>query len=96
MVGSSRRGCTTRLVIALIFIAFGVIKFYSTTEVVQNAYTGENQRVGLSLKQEVMLGLQSRDQMIRMHGGEDPDPRKQAIVDAVGEKLVANANKMAK
>ena len=94
--GRSRMGCTARLVIALVFVAFGVIKFLASTSVVTNAYTGEKQRLALSPNQEVQLGLQSVPKMIQMHGGQHADPRAQAMVDQVGAKLVANVNSLAR
>ena len=94
--GRSRMGCTARIVIALIFVAFGLIKFYASTKVVTNAYTGEKQRLALSPNQEVQLGLQSVPQMEKMHGGQHPDPQAQAMVDRVGAKLVANVHQLAR
>lgn len=89
-------GCTSRLVIALIFVAFGAIKFLASTDVVTNAYTGEQQRIQLKPSDEVRLGLASKDRMIQQHGGQHPDAKAQAIVDEVGQKLVAHVNRMAR
>lgn len=89
-------GCTTRVVIALIFVAFGIIQFLASTSVVTNSYTGEKQRLALAPKQEIMMGLASREKMIEMHGGQHPDSEAQQLVDRIGAKLVAHVNRMAK
>ena len=94
--GRSRMGCTARLVIALIFVAFGVIQFLASTDVVKNPYTGEEQRLALTPKQEIALGLNSVPKMIQMHGGQHPNPQAQATVDRVGAKLVANVHRLAR
>lgn len=89
-------GLTARLVILLVIIAFGFIKFLSTTKVVMNPYTGEQQRIALTPQQEVQLGLQSVSKMIQQGGGQHPDAQAQATVDRVGAKLVANVNRLAR
>lgn len=96
MMGRSRMGCTVRLVILLLFVAFGAIKFFATTDLVKNPYTGEEQRISLSPKEEILLGLQSADRLIDLHGGQHPDQKAQATVDAVGQRLVTHVNRMAK
>ena len=96
MMGRSRMGLTARVVILLLFVAFGAIKFFATTDLVKNPYTGEDQRISLSPKEEIMLGLQSADRLIEVHGGQHPDPKAQAAVDAVGARLVAHVHRMAK
>lgn len=88
LLGRSRMGCTTRLVIALIFVAFGAIKFYATTNVELNPYTNKSQRVTLTPAQEKALGVHTAPKLIQQHGGQSPDPRAQALVDTIGQKLV--------
>jgi len=88
-------GCTARLVIALLLVAFGAIQFFASTKVVTNAYTGEQQRLALTPQQEVQMGLASVPKMVAMHGGQHPDPQAQATVDRVGAKLVANVHRLA-
>jgi len=75
-----------RLLIGGLFAIFGVINYYSSTDV--NPVTGEKQRVQLSPQQEQVIGLQARNQMAEQHGGLYPDEQLQAYVDAVGEKLI--------
>lgn len=89
-------GLTSRVVILLVIVAFGFIKMLATTDRVTNAYTGEEQRIAFTPKQEVQLGLQSVSRMMQQGGGEHPDPQAQAVVDRVGAKLVANVDRLAK
>ena len=94
--GRSRSGCTTRIIIALVLVGFAYFKFMASTTVVVNPFTGEKQRLALTPQQEVAMGLQSVGPMSQQHGGEHPDPRAQALVDAVGAKLVAHTNQLAR
>ncbi len=75
-----------RLIIGGLFALFGLFSYYTNTNV--NPVTGEKQRVQLSPDQEVVLGLQARDEMAAQHGGLYPDPALQKYVDAVGERLI--------
>lgn len=65
---------------------FGAITYFTSS--VQNPVTGEKQRVQLSPRQEVVLGLQARDQMAAKHGGLYPSQSIQQYVDRVGERVV--------
>src|SRR5688572_16484694 len=83
-----RRGLPMgRLVIAGIIAAISLIAYYGRSSV--NPVTGQKQRVALSVDQEIALGLQSAPEMAHQFGGLDPDPRRQATVDQVGQRLVA-------
>lgn len=53
--------------------------------------TGENQRVQLTPRQEIVLGLQSRQQMAARHGGLFPDENLQAYVQSVGDRIVSRS-----
>jgi len=76
----------TRLGIGLLFALFGLITY--CTNVVENPITGEKQRVQLSPKQEVVLGVQARSQMAARHGGLYPNSPIQAYIDQVGGRVV--------
>lgn len=76
----------TRLGIGLLFALFGLITY--CTNVVENPITGEKQRVQLSPKQEVVLGVQARSQMAARHGGLYPNSAIQAYIDQVGGRVV--------
>ncbi|MBE9011215.1 M48 family peptidase, partial [Pseudanabaenaceae cyanobacterium LEGE 13415] len=60
-----------RLILGLFFVIGGLFSYFGNTSV--NPVTGENQRVQLTPRQEIVLGLQSRQQMAARHGGLYPD-----------------------
>lgn len=78
-----------RLVIGLIFAVFGLFNYFGN--VTENPVTGEKQRVQLTPQQEVVLGMQSREQMAAQYGGLYPDRSLQDYVDQVGNRLVQNS-----
>lgn len=75
-----------RLILGLVFAVGGIFSYFGATNV--NPVTGENQRVQLTPRQEIVLGLQSRQQMAARHGGLFPDQSLQDYIDAVGERVV--------
>ncbi|MCU0552720.1 MAG: M48 family metalloprotease [Leptolyngbya sp. Prado105] len=75
-----------RLILGLVFAIGGLFSYYGNT--VQNPVTGENQRVQLTPRQEIVLGLQSRQQMAARHGGLFPDQSLQTYMDEVGQRIV--------
>lgn len=75
-----------RLGIGLLFALFGLITYFTNVDV--NPVTGERQRVQLSPRQEIALGVQARDNMAARHGGLYPDSRLQAYVNQVGQRVV--------
>jgi len=56
-----------------------------------NAVTGETQYIGITVEQEIALGLQSAPQMAQEFGGLDPDESAQAVVDQVGNSVVQSS-----
>jgi beta-barrel assembly-enhancing protease len=68
---------------------FGAITYYTSD--VQNPVTGERQRVQLTPRQEIVLGLQAREQMAAKYGGLYPSQNIQNYVDRVGERVVTNS-----
>ncbi|NAS29526.1 M48 family metalloprotease [Flavobacteriaceae bacterium R38] len=85
-----RRGnLKIRLLIGLAIVAFAFIRKCNNKET--NPYTGRVQNIDISSEEEIAIGLQSAPQMAQQHGGLYPDDRYQAIVDAVGNKLVQNS-----
>ena len=88
---SARRGCSPRIILALLVIGGSVFMHFIGTTKYANDFTGREQRLKYASKEEeVALGLQSAPQMIREMGGEHPDRKAQALVDQVGERLVAS------
>ncbi len=80
------RRLVVRLGIGLLFALFGLITYF--THVTENPITGEKQRVQLSPRQEVVLGLQARDNMAAKYGGLHPNAKLQGYIDQVGERVV--------
>jgi beta-barrel assembly-enhancing protease len=80
------RKLSLRLIIGLLFAIFGLINYFGSG--VENPITGEVQRVQLSPRQEVALGLQAREEMAAQHGNLFPDEVLQAYVDQVGDRIV--------
>lgn len=78
-----------RLGIGAIFAIFGMFSYF--TNVSENPITGEQQRVGLSAEQEVVIGRQSAPQMAQQHGNLYPDQILQDYVDEVGNRVVQNS-----
>lgn len=79
-----------RLGIGLLFALFGFISYCSN--VVENPITGERQRVQLSPRQEVTIGLQARSKMAAQYGGLYPDSAVQAYINQVGERVVRQSD----
>ncbi|WP_136466370.1 M48 family metalloprotease [Flagellimonas onchidii] len=85
-----RRGSwKIRILIGLAIVAFAFIQRCNNKE--ENPYTGRVQNINMSAEQEIAIGLQSAPEMAQQHGGLYPDERMQALVDAVGQKLVQNS-----
>ena len=79
-----------RLLIALVVAAFALLSYYGSS--VFNPVTQEKQHVaGITPEQEVALGLQAAPEMAQQFGGLDPDPKSQARVDQIGERLVSRS-----
>jgi predicted Zn-dependent protease len=84
------RGCS-RLLLALVIAAVGVIAYMSRTEV--NPVTGEKQHVALSVDQEKVLGLEAAPEMAAKMGGVVPEGDPQAqLVKQVGRKVVSSGD----
>lgn len=85
-----RRGSwKIRIFIGLAIVAFAFIQKCSNKE--ENPYTGRTQTINMSPEQEIAIGLQSAPEMAQQHGGLYPDEKMQALVDAIGQKLVNNS-----
>jgi predicted Zn-dependent protease len=77
-----------KLLIALIIVIISVVSYCSSSA--YNPVTEEDQYVGLTVDQEIALGLQSAPEMAAQFGGVDPSQEGQALVDRIGEKIVAS------
>ena len=87
--GRSLFGGKARWLVALALVIISIITYCSSTA--YNAVTGEDQHISLTVDQEIALGLQAVPQMAAEFGGLDPNQAAQALVDKVGERLVATS-----
>jgi len=79
-----------RLILAALIALFGVATYFLNSEI--NPVTGERQHIGMSVEQEMTLGLQAAPKMAAEMGGAispRSDPRA-AMVAEVGRRLVTN------
>ncbi len=80
-----------RLLLGLVFAVGGLFSYYGNAT--DNPVTGERQRVGgLTPRQEVMLGLQSRQQMAAQYGGLYQNENLQRYVNSVGDRVVKQSD----
>ena len=75
-----------RFIIGLVIAAVALLSYFFNTSV--NPVTGEKQHVNMSADQEIALGVQAAPEMEAQYGGESPDARATAAVQAVGQRLV--------
>jgi len=88
----SRRGggsCGGRLIFAAIIAAVSLFSYFGSRQ--DNAVTGETQYIGITVDQEIALGLQAAPQMAAEFGGLDPDENAQALVDNIGNSIVQSS-----
>jgi len=78
-----------RIIIALVLAAISLFTYFSSRE--QNPITGEVQNVGLTVEQEIVMGLEAAPQMAAEFGGLDPDQEAQNLVDQVGQNIVRSS-----
>jgi len=87
---SSRGGSSKgRLIFAAIIAIMSLVSYFGSRQ--DNAVTGETQYIGITVDQEIALGLQAAPQMAEEFGGEDPDQAAQAVVDQVGNAIVQSS-----
>ena len=79
-----------RVWMALALVAFAFISYQCSTE--YNPVTGEEQHLSLAPQQEIALGLQAMPEMMQQYGGELNNPEAQALVDRVGNRVVAQSD----
>lgn len=76
-----------RLGIAAVIALIAIVSYFGRSSI--NPITGQKQRIAMSVEQEIALGLHSAPEMARQFGGLYQDARAQALVDQVGQRLVA-------
>lgn len=80
-----------RLIIALVLAVIAIAGYFLGTREEFNPITQENQRIALTIEEEIALGLQSAPQMAAEFGGLDPDEQLQAQIDEIGRRLVESS-----
>jgi predicted Zn-dependent protease len=78
-----------RLLIGVVMAVFALLSYFGSSA--YNPVTGEKQHINITEEQEIALGLQAAPEMAAQHGGLHPDQQAQALVDAVGAKLVSHS-----
>lgn len=82
-------GLGGRLIIAVIMAVIALVGYFGSQEF--NPVTEETQHISLTKEQEIMMGLQAAPEMAQQFGGLDADPQAQALIDEIGQELVANS-----
>jgi predicted Zn-dependent protease len=82
-------GCSSRLIIAGVIALVSLASYFGSRQ--DNPVTGETQYIGITVEQEIALGLQAAPQMAAEFGGLDPSQQDQAIVDQIGNLLVQSS-----
>jgi predicted Zn-dependent protease len=82
------RSLSLPVIVGLILGLVSLVRYCGQAQ--RNPVTGEVQRVALSPKQEIALGLHSAPLMIQRHGGELADAEIAPYVSRVGRSLVGN------
>jgi predicted Zn-dependent protease len=75
-----------RLIIAAVIAGISLISYFSASH--KNPITGKSQRVALSEKEEIALGLQAVPELTEQYRGLHPSADAQANVDKVGRQLL--------
>jgi predicted Zn-dependent protease len=78
-----------RLIMAGVIALVSIISYFGSRQ--DNPVTGETQYIGITVEQEIALGLQAAPQMAAEFGGLDPDQQAQAIIDEVGNLIVQSS-----
>src|SRR5688500_4889655 len=84
--GGSSKG---RLIFAAIIAIVSLMSYFGSRQ--DNPVTGETQYIGITVEQEIALGLQAAPQMAEEFGGLDPSQQDQAVLDQIGNTLVQSS-----
>ena len=67
---SGSSGCSGRLIFAAIIAIMSLVSYFGSRQ--DNRVTGETQYIGITVEQEIALGLQAAPQMAQEFGGLAP------------------------
>lgn len=82
-------GCGGRLIFAAIIAGVSLFSYFSSRQ--DNPVTGETQYIDITVDQEIALGLQAAPQMAAEFDGLDPNQNDQAVMDEIGNSIVASS-----
>lgn len=85
-------GAGGRILIAVVLAILAIVGYFMSTQKVFNPITQEDQRIALTVPQEIAMGLQSAPEMESEFGGLDPDQSLQAKVEEIGKSVVAGSD----
>lgn len=86
----SRSGSrSVSLIVAALIAIVALVTYFSSRQ--ENPVTGQTQYVDMTVEQEIALGLQATPEMAQQFGGLDPDPQGAALVQQLGERIVASS-----
>jgi len=88
-VSRSRGSGWGRLIMAGAIALVSLFTYFGSRQ--DNPVTGETQYIGITVEQEIALGLQAVPQMAAEFGGLDPNQQSQAIVDQIGNQVVQSS-----
>lgn len=89
--GERRSPLGPRLMIGMIVAAISLVSYFGSS--VYNPVTGEKQHIGgITVEQEIGLGLEAAPQMAAEFGGVSSDPEKTRQVTEIGERLVTRTD----
>ena len=74
------------VLIGIVMALFTLVRYYFNTD--YNELTGEEQRIALTVEEEIAIGVQSAQPMAERHGGLDASVESQRLVDQVGQRIV--------
>lgn len=85
-------GAGGRIIIAVVLAIVAIVGYFMSTQKVYNPITQQDQRIALTVPQEIAMGLQSTPEMESEFGGLDPDQSLQAKVENIGKSVVASSD----
>ncbi len=78
-----------RLLIPAIIVVVSLVSYFGSSQL--NPVTNENQHIDITVEQEIALGLQAKPEMEAQFGGLTENREAAALVEEVGEKMVAES-----
>lgn len=86
-------GGSLRFLIGILIAAFSLLTYWCSSD--YNEITGREQRVSMTPRQEIALGLQAAPEMAAQYGGLHADQAATAKVKEVGQRLVQSTQAQA-